>query len=344
MRILHMVAGAKTGGAETFSFDAIKALHDQGIEQFVICRDYDHLTSAFDERGIPYITITYNKILKLFEQRKIIKAIEEFAPDLVHGWMARAASFVPKEARVPVLGWFGGYYDLKYYKSCDYFMGVTRDIVRHIKEHIAEPSRAYVGHTFGTLPEDAPVARADLGVPKGSKTVLLLSRMHWKKGVDTLLEAARSLPDVYFLLAGDGPDMEKYKAMAKDLGVEERAIFLGWRTDRAALLSCADICVLPSRYEPFGTVIAESWFAGVPLIAAKAAGASQYVTHEKDGLLHEIDAADELAAHIKRVLGDEELQKSLIKHGQQTYKELFSKEVVVSELMKSYQEMIEAGK
>ena len=55
-------------------------------------------------------------------------------PDLVHSWLNRAASFTPKQKTTPVLGWFGSYYDLKYYQTCDFFMGVTRDIVRYISD------------------------------------------------------------------------------------------------------------------------------------------------------------------------------------------------------------------
>ncbi len=345
MRILHIVAGAPQGGAETFCLDAIKALHDQGIAQHVVCRPHEGVVKALEERGIPYTPLTFNRFRKWTEQRTIAKTIKTFGPDLVHAWMSRASSFVPKGVEVPVLGWFGGYYDLKNYKNCDFYMGVTRDIARHISEKSETPERVFCVHTFGTLEKDEPVSRGDFAVPDDGKTVLLLSRMHWKKGVDTLLEAAQKLDDnVYLLLAGDGPDLEKYKKMAQDMGLESRVRFLGWRTDRAALLGVADVCVLPSRYEPFGTVIAESWFARVPLVAAKAAGASQYVSHEIDGLLHEIDDADGLAAQITRALSDEALRARLIEQGQKTYDALFSREVVTASLIKAYKDMLSAGK
>ncbi len=340
MKILHIVAGAPTGGAETFSFDAMKALHDKGIEQFVICRPYKHLTDAFDQRGIKYKTISFSRFKKPWEQCTIKKAIKEFAPDVIHSWMSRASSFVPKQSEIPALGWFGGYYDLKNYENCDFYMGVTRDIVRHIGEKSGAPERAYVGHTFGTLEDDAPITRESVGVPEGAKTILLLSRMHWKKGVDTLLEATKDMNDVYLLLAGNGPDLEKYQAMAKDLGVENRAKFLGWRTDRKALLGIADVCTLPSRYEPFGTVIAESWFAGVPLVATKADGAKQYVEHDVNGLLSEIDDVDELKKNLQIALNDQEARKRIIDGGTKTYNELFSREVVTQGLIDSYQDIL----
>lgn len=219
-------------------------------------------------------------------------------------------------------------------------MGVTRDIVRHIGEASGKPDRAYLGHTFGTLAADPPVRRSDFGLPENKPLVLLLSRMHWKKGVDLLLEAAAQLPDMVFLMAGDGPDLEKYQRQADQLGVADRVCFAGWRHDRAALLNIADICVLPSRYEPFGTVIAEAWFAGVPLVATRADGAKQYVTHEKDGLLSDIDDLDMLVDNLGRLAIDPALGNRLIKHGKQTYEELFERESVTSRLVTNYEDMI----
>ena len=258
--------------------------------------------------------------------------------------MGRAASFVPANTPVPVLGWFGGYYDLKRYRAVDFYMGVTKDIARHIVEKSDQPDRTFLVHTFGTL-EPAPAVRRDaLSTPEDAPLVLLLSRMHRKKGIDTLLYAAEKLPGVYFWLAGDGPELDTYKHLCTELGLDDRVRFLGWRNDRAALLAAADICVLPSRYEPFGTVMAEAWHAGVPLVAAKAAGPAAYIEHGQNGLLCEIDAPEDLAHKIKMVLDDSALRQTLIKNGHTTCETNFSREATVASLLKAYAAMINAGK
>ncbi|MBP9868293.1 MAG: glycosyltransferase [Alphaproteobacteria bacterium] len=344
-KVLHVVAGSGKGGAETFCLDAIKALHDAGIKQHIICRAHPHYLAAFRERGIPYDTLSFSWLSRLFNGPYLIrKRVKSFEPDLVHAWMGRAASFIPAKLPVPVLGWFGGYYGLKRYRTSDCYMGVTRDIGRHLIEKSKTPDRCFVVHTFGTLEPSPPVSKANFNTPEEAPVVLLLSRMHWKKGVDTLLKAAQKLEGVYFWLAGDGPDMEKYKALCHELGLDERVRFLGWRHDRASLLEKATVCTLPSRYEPFGTVIAESWFSGIPLVAAKAAGASQYVTHDFDGLLCEIDDVDGLAEQLRRALQDHDLRTRLIENGKTTYQTLFSRNVVVKSLIEAYEKIIALGK
>lgn len=345
MKILHIKAGGTQGGAEIFSLDAIKSLHERGIEQHVICKPNAETIAALEARNIPYTLLGFKRLTKWFEQKTILRVIKDFQPDLIHSWMRRASSFIPARLDVPVLGWFGGPYDIKNYKTCDYYMGVTRDVVAHINDSTGMPDRAFVGHTFGTLDEDPPITRADIGVPDGVKMVLLLSRMHWTKAIDTLLYAAQKCSDdVHFVLAGDGPDMEKFQAMANDLGLRERVHFLGWRTDRLALLRITDICALPSRSESFGTVIAESWYAGVPLVASKADGARQYVTHDSDGLLCEIDDVDGLVTQLERALNDDALCKTIVAGGIKTYNELFSKEIVTDKLISDYTHMIKTGK
>ena len=340
MKILHIVAGAEKGGAETFCLDAVKALDDAGIEQTLICRPHADRIATLEARSIRYHGMSFNRYLKPFQRRRINAIIAAENPDLIHSWMNRGASFTPPQADIPVLGWFGGYYNLKNFTACDFYMGVTRDIVRHIGEASGRPDHAYVGHTFGTLEEDPPINKADYGIPEDAPMVLLLSRMHWKKGVDLLLDVARDLPGVHLLLAGSGPDLEKYKALANALGVADRAHFPGWCNNRAGLLARADVCCLPSRYEPFGTVIPESWYAGIPLVATRADGARQYVTDRKDGLLVDIDDRDGLVAALKSALENKSLRKQLIRGGKATFDELFSRDVVVSQLITSYQDMI----
>ena len=75
-------------------------------------------------------------------------------------------------------------------------------------------------------------------------------------------------------------------------------------------------------------------------MATRADGAKHYVTDRKDGLLVDIDDRDGLVAALKSALENKSLRKQLIKGGQATYDELFSRDVVVSQLITSYQDMI----
>ena len=340
MKIFHIIAGAEHGGAESCAVDTISALHRAGVDQVLVCRPYDHFLPFKEQLNGKFHTVNFNRLNSWLDTRKINRLIGAEEPDLVHCWMNRAASVIKKQIETPVLGWFGGYYDLKYYKNCDFYMGVTKDIVSYINKNSQISDRAYLGHPFGTLEKKNNLKKSDFGIPEDSKVVLLLSRMHQKKGVDLLIQAAKRIEGVYFLLAGDGPELSRYKALATRLGVSDRVIFPGWCEDRLALLQLADVCTLPSRYEPFGIVMTEAWFAGVPLVATRAAGARHYVTDGVDGLLLEIDDLNGLVDAIKRCLQSTSLRRKLVLGGKETYKNQFSRDAIIKKLINSYEDMI----
>jgi glycosyltransferase involved in cell wall biosynthesis len=115
--------------------------------------------------------------------------------------------------------------------------------------------------------------------------------------------------------------------------------FLGWRNDRAALLRAADACVLPSRYEPFGTVILEAWAAGTPLVACRSAGPAAHIEDGSNGLLVAIDDTQGLANAMRRVVNDEELRRRLVAQGYATYVRSYTPEAVIQQWIQLYQEL-----
>lgn len=350
LRVLHVIAGAPTGGAETFAMDAIEALADQGVEQKIICRPHDLALQRLTALGLPTVTMSFSPVSRYLGGRtRIVSVAEDWGPDIVHAWMARAASFVPgsgieaDEMPCPVVGWMGGYYSAKYFRHCDAFIGVTPDICRHIRTTCDGHGRTYLCHTFGTLREDPPVRREDLSIAPTATVLLMLSRMHHKKGVDTAIEAVRRLPDAVLLLAGDGPEMRGYRRLATTLDVSDQVRFLGWRTDRRALLELCDMCLLPSRYEPFGTVIAEAWSMRRPLITTPADGPRQYVVDGEDALVVPFDRPAELASAVTRLSQNRALVARLVDAGYRKYVKQFSRDRVLADLLAIYRRVVAGG-
>jgi len=343
MRILHVVAGAATGGAETFSLDAITALAERGIQQKVLCRPHRQTLSRLAEASVPYETLAFRPAARLVGGPAAIRrAATAWGADLVHAWMSRAASFVPAGMPCPVIGWMGGYYNLKYFTTADYLIGVTPRIRDHIVEHGVAPQRAFVCHTFGTMPDAPAVSRSSLRVPQDALLLLTLSRLHPKKGIDTAIRALAQLPNAHLCVAGDGPEQAKYETLARELGLSERVHFLGWRNDRKALLEVCDICLLPSRYEPFGTVIAEAWSMRRPLVAASADGARQYVRDNENGAVFPIDDERALAQRIVQIAGDPAFAARLVEQGYRDYERRFSRDIVIDQLLDIYRTVIAA--
>ena len=160
----------------------------------------------------------------------------------------------------------------------------------------------------GVDPEDLqPVAnlpklRERYAAPD-EKLVLLVGRLVYEKGFHLALDAlarrdrARS-GGVRFLVAGSGTAERDLKAQARKLGLLEHGEFLGWIDDAMlhSLYAIADLCVIPSLYEPFGLVALEAMASGCPCIVADTGGLREVVPGgERVGLRFRARDAESLA-------------------------------------------------
>ena len=338
MKILHIMAGRRHGGAETFSADLILSLHRAGLDQCVVMQAKAPRFSDLAAAGVRMAPEVLAVPFLPWQQLRLGKLMARERPDALHCWMRRAASLAPSTAK-PVIGWFGGYYDPARFARCTHFVGVTKDIVAHMVQKGVGPTRANFIPTFPNIAEEGAVDRATLATPADAKVLLTLSRLHPKKGLDTMLQALAGLPDCVLWMAGDGPLHKELEALASKLGVSGRVRFLGWRTDRAALLRAADVCVLPSRYEPFGTVILEAWAANTPLVACASAGPAAHVEDGVTGLLSPVEDASALLENLRRVLTQTDLRQRLIAQGHAVYLKTYTRQAVTERWMTYYSEL-----
>ena len=344
MRVLHIYAGARYGGAETYATDLIAALAAAGVEQAAVTRPFPERIARLAAAGVAVHPEEFRRPAAFATRRRIRRIVREFAPTIIQAWMGRAAAVVPSDTPVPVVGWLGGYYALRRYRTCDYYVGVTRDIIRHIVASGVPAERAQEINTFAALEDDPAAKRADHDTPETAPLLLCLARLHQKKGIDTLIRALAKVPGAYLWIAGEGELRRALSRQAAASGVAARVRFLGWRADRGALLRAADICVVPSRYEPFGTVMVEAWAAGVPLIAAAAAGPKAYVADGEDGLLFPVDDAAALADRINACIARPALARALRAAGRSRYQREFTREKIVADYLALYRRLAQRGK
>jgi glycosyltransferase involved in cell wall biosynthesis len=335
MRILHVMASRANGGAETYSTDMMASLHGAGVEQVAVIPRASIHRDRLAAAGVMLAPDVLDPWFGPLRRRRLAALVGTFKPDLVHCWMRRAASLMPPVS-VPVIGWFGGYYEPRHFRRCTHFVGVTPDIVKHMVARGVPEANAHYVATFPTIEAAMPVDRADLATPGDANVLLALSRLHEKKGLDVHLTSLADLPGCVAWIAGDGPLEADLKALAAKLGVADRVRFLGWRTDRGALLAAADICVLPSRWEPFGTVMLEAWAAGTPLVAAASQGPSALIADGANGLLVPIDDAPALTAAIRRLIDDPALAARLVAQGRADYEKDFTREAVTRRMIALY--------
>ena len=146
--------------------DAVAALSEAGIQQHVVARANNLARVAqFAELNVPVTSTGFDKILRFSTDRAVREAIASFRPDVCHYWMSRAASFAPRATRKTSLGWYGGYYDVRRFKNCEWHVGMTRDIVEHIERQGVRAERLVVLNSYPRLAPSAPTSRASLNTP-----------------------------------------------------------------------------------------------------------------------------------------------------------------------------------
>jgi glycogen(starch) synthase len=166
--------------------------------------------------------------------------------------------------------------------------------------------------------EDLGALRASFAAP-GERLVLLVGRLVYEKGFQLALDALpgliERLGNVRFLVAGSGTHERELRAQAQRLGLMEHGTFLGWIGDDVlhSLYPIADLCVVPSLYEPFGLVALEAMASGCPCVVADTGGLREIVPEdERVGLRFNGGDAEHLAIMIERLLTDPELCDRLV--------------------------------
>ena len=221
---------------------------------------------------------------------------------------------------------------LKYYRSCDHLIGNTPDIVRYLVEEGWPEDRAHYVPNFVAADPGTPLPRTRLDIPEGAQLLLAAGRLHRNKAFDILMKAMKEADEVYLALAGDGPEERALDSLARELGVDGRVRFLGWRDDIADLMATADMLVCPSRIEPLGNVVIEAWARNLPVIAAASEGPGWLIADGETGLLSPVEDHRMLAAAISRLAEDRDLATRLARAGHEFETE-FTETAVVEKFL-----------
>jgi glycogen(starch) synthase len=299
---------------------------------------------------------------------------ERYDFDLVHSHDWLVAGTAEPLARANARPWlvtvhateFGrhqGWVD-KYPQS--HIHAVERDMVRNA-DHVITCSnymRGHVGSTFGVSPrsisvipngidpqdlehvdDDLGALRAKYAEPE-QRLVLLVGRLVYEKGfhlaLDALAQAIRRFGDVRFVVAGTGTAEAELKKQARRLGLTKHGTFLGWVGDDKlhSLYRVADLCIVPSIYEPFGLVALEAMASGTLCIVADTGGLREVVPGDgRVGRRFRSRDAQSLGAILEDALGDDAARDRVVAEAREHVLQ-FDWAMVARETRKLYGELI----
>jgi D-inositol-3-phosphate glycosyltransferase len=205
---------------------------------------------------------------------------------------------------------------------------------------------------FGSLSQSQ--GRQLLGLDPAEKVVLYVGRFDPRKGIETLVRAiaqsqSRHQENLRVILGGgsrpgqsDGLERDRIEQLCGDLGIAHLVQFPGRLSpeELPRYYAAADVCVVPSHYEPFGLVAIEAMACGTPVIASDVGGLQYTVLPERTGLLAPPRDAASFAQSLDRILEDPQWCHQLGQAARQRVEEEFSWKGVAGQLSHLYHKLL----
>lgn len=191
---------------------------------------------------------------------------------------------------------------------------------------------------------DIQQKKAELGIGPEDKVVGVVAKLWEGKGHRCILQAAQGVvkrrPNVKFLFVGEGILKEKLQLLTHQLGLDEKVIFTGFRTDIPELTAIFDIAVLASFFEGLGRVLLEAMALGKPVVASRVGGIVDVVDDGKTGILVPAQDAPALANALITLLLDAGLRMRMGKAARAKIDAKFSAQAMVSQIKDVYEQLL----
>lgn len=376
MHVLHVIE-ATIGGTRRHVVDACRGLRARGVRVTLVAsalrepRFRDDL-ALLARDGVEVRELAMVRAIRPHKDAAHVfalrKMLQELRPDVVHthsskaGAIGRLASWSTSiGARVHTPHTFAFLFGAM-------FSGFSRSLFRTVEKELARKTDRFlavsadeaatfasadfipaskvrvVGNGIDMAPFEGATAieRSVLGVPQHAPLGLVVGLLNVAKGQDLALRALASpmLANVHLAFAGSGEQEAELRALARELGVESRVHFLGWRDDVPRLLASCDVLLLPSRWEGMPYIVLEAMAAGRPVVATPVDGARALLADGRAGRLCRSDAPPDIAQGLADVLRlDAPARATLGKAGQARVRAEFTLEHMVDGLLSVYREL-----
>ena len=335
-RVVRVMSDLPYGGVERRLLSLLPRLRGLGWDVSVVCiREAGQMAPLFEQEGIPVEVVPFRSRWSPRSLNQLARWLRRGHFDVVHTHMYRcntsgtvAARLAGVKAVVSNVHNVNEWDDAKQllvdrmlarYK--DKIIVVSEGVRRNYLERTRiTPDKVITIHNgvdlnpFRDVPFDANLA-AEFGIREGERVVSIFARLvEQKRHVDFLTMAAhvlKVLSNVKFLIAGKGKLRKELEREATELGISDRVIFAGHRSDIPSLLALTDVTVMCSDKEGFSNSLLESMAAGVPTVATDVGGNAEAIVDLESGLIVPTRRPDVLAKRALALLTDRVLHKSI---------------------------------
>jgi glycosyltransferase involved in cell wall biosynthesis len=369
--ILFVIDGLEFGGGERLFLQLALKLRDR-YHFFVATHSGGKFAHELRNLDIEVFSLNMIRQLALKPFYQIRNIIRHKEINLVHSQGARADFFsrlsgrrarvphIVSTIQMPVEGFEVGFLRKMIYRLMDQFSEryVDRFIVvsESLRKTLTEGrgisdervARIYNGIELDQFHPDLKRSnlRKQLGISAEDPVIGAIGRLVWQKGFEYLIEAMsgilQDISQTKLLLVGEGPLRHELEGLARELDVDTRVIFTGFRSDIQDLLSMIDILAVPSLLEGFPMITLEAMAMAKPIVATQIEGIVEQISDSDEGILVPPRDTEALASAILRLIKDRELGNRLGVAARRKIERYFSIDTMVKETEMVYLSLLES--
>ncbi|MBU7008216.1 glycosyltransferase [Phosphitispora fastidiosa] len=371
-KVLHIIGGGEFGGAEQHLLTLMRHVNPAEFELHAACFFSGPLAPLVVNEGFPAHVFPMQSKFDLSPINEIASLIRREGFSIVHTHGVRAnliGRLAARRAGVSrVVTTVHSVLHFDYPRRLDRFVNtlcenLTRRFTSRfiaVSEMLREQlvregipgdriTTVYNGLELGQYNPllSGQTVREELGLSPDQTVAGIIARLHPVKGHDSLLEAmarvAPDFPDLALLVVGSGLERQRLEQAAEGLGIKDKVIFTGFRSDVPEVIAALDFLVLSSQSEGLGLIVMEAMAMQKPVLATRVGGIPEVVTSGQDGLLVPPGDSEALAQGIKTLVGNRELASQLAAAARLTIEAKFTAEKMGADTAALYQKMTETG-
>ncbi len=359
IKVLHLFSSFTIGGAEKqtlFTAVNINRLSAE-IESLIAAPKNSFLYEQAEKNSVKTFDFLCRGSFTPSGVLKLIKIIKNEKIDILHVhqgklfWTALFMKMFFKNIKVVLhrrQDTRHKFYAMWHYKIADMTLTVSKAVMNNLIKYEKVPGNkikvVYNGFDFEKFTKDIDckdiIEKYDLKDKFVVGTVGAMVSLEGK-GQIYLLEALAVLKNKYknlkCLLVGDGSARQQQQQYAKNLKVDDIAVFTGHQADVAKYLKAMDVfCLLSCGSEGFGNVNLEAQAMGVPVITTNVGGNPETVLNGKTGVVINPRSVDEIVKNLSKFIDEQNYRKNMGMQGQKFVRESFSAQTMVKNLTEVY--------
>lgn len=340
------------GGTELHLINLGEQLIKRGHRVTVAARPGKFVEAEAQKRGLPTVPLTVERQWDFKDARAWRELLDREKFDVVHvHWSTDyvVAPFLARRAQVPVVvmsrhspyplkSALGRYlYDRVLF---DRIIALSESVRTTLlgqglrSEQVTTIHHGTDTDAFRQTTKSPSDVRAEWNIPAEAFVVGMVGRIAEEKGWRTFLQAfAKTLKapipqdktPLYAVLIGDGPEGDQARTLVHELGIAERVVFAGFRSDVNNAINALDVHVLASTWaEPCAAVIQQAMALSKPVVGTSIGGTPEMVAHEETGLLVPPGDADRMALAFLELYTHPELRTRFGAAGSERVDRLFT--------------------